>query len=1116
MANMMNSPKTKSVPPVIQQLPQQQQQIPKKFFPLVGYILKSAWGIFKKQLPMMILFGVLGWLLHTYLLVVINQGFGPGNAVGNFLATQGFGNTLSGTIIWMIVSGFLFGWIGQLISRKGKTAPQQKQPGVMTMFHDAGGLVLAAILATAGLSLFIGIIVNRYANLTMALGTAGVMFSQGGSVVSLLISSAWSSTYGLAQNKKSALFSSATGRVAMVGGIAGFLLSTLLSPWPWSKLIFGIGMLAIAFVLTRRQGQSFTTILLTILPLMIIMAAFAVLTKFIPVLADDGGWQESGGTFSGWVHSAGAVQAVTQGIGPGIGAVVGPAIGQALVTIGANINPGNVGIPVTQTPPPDAPAGPTIMDEDGKPMTNWEQGKYGPDETGNVGNPGDVWLWGKWVKPETARQEIAQEIANHQHDEAERQKSMAEWEANNAREREKDRIEGQRTIDEANKARAQAQIEQQLRDRMISRLQQDKSISDQVDSMIASNDYNGLKEIYRGKLQDQIDQGQKDSAYYQNVATAYGVATKVAEVTVTASKAALITVGGPAGVLVTATAVGTVSAAQEGSESYMRGDSIGTVVEHTAAGFLSGAKDGAIGVYTNLPGVGTATKILLPAAADTAENFVRLNVNNPENLSESEIIKRSMETGTISIVSNFVGTKVDGIDSTVVREITKAGVAGVTGGANSLVNGGSFGEGFQQGLEGAVGATIGSHTGSYYANRARSETEQTVQNAINQANAQKSEEIPMSQQPEIIKQLKDTYHAEGYKEYVDPELALKQLQDTQSSRTAKQAPDDIKDAIINTRQEKIYAPADAETIKKAQITLTENGTLQPGDKLKMDSFSTPGKRVSLGADRDARLVIERFDPATGKTNKLEVDRQHWENDAYKDFYDHTTKIAGGPENITPETQPEYFKRLDEMQYLKGSGLTDEQIQHRAWAEAHNQLFTDKSHVEASADNSDQITRFVDGAPAAGQKTSNVVTAQNGNERLLDPAGYAKMWQEKSQAYARIGNQPEAIAQSQKGIEQYMKLRDGYHAQGLEVPPVDNRTAQAMKIISEAPVGVDATPQAMEHVQNQLKALGYQNTNDALGKIATQNEVLKWSKPRAGLGTNITSELGKDAPNPDEV
>jgi hypothetical protein len=117
-----------------------------------------------------------------------------------------------------------------------------------------------------------------------------------------------------------------------------------------------------------------------------------------------------------------------------------------------------------------------------------------------------------------------------------------------------------------------------------------------------------------------------------------------------------------------------------------------------------------------------------------------------------------------------------------------------------------------------------------------------------------------------------------------------------------------------------------------------------------------------------------------------------------------------------------------------------------------------------------------------------------------------MWQEKSDAYQRLGNQPEAIAQSQKGVDQYMKIRQGYDKQGLNVPPLDNQTAKAMEIISKAPVGVDATPAKMAEVNQQLKNLGFKDTYDALGKVAMQNEGLGFAQPK-GMSTANTVRIG---------
>ena len=87
---------------------------------------------------------------------------------------------------------------------------------------------------------------------------------------------------------------------------------------------------------------------------------------------------------------------------------------------------------------------------------------------------------------------------------------------------------------------------------------------------------------------------------------------------------------------------------------------------------------------------------------------------------------------------------------------------------------------------------------------------------------------------------------------------IEQLTDT-SSRTGKQAPDDVKDPIINTREDKLYAPADKATVDRIAQKPEVQKLMEPGDKLLvMDSFQTPGKTGrSLGADRNARLVIEK-------------------------------------------------------------------------------------------------------------------------------------------------------------------------------------------------------------------------------------------------------------------
>ncbi len=475
--------------------------------------------------------------------------------------------------------------------------------------------------------------------------------------------------------------------------------------------------------------------------------------------------------------------------------------------------------------------------------------------------------------------------------------------------------------------------------------------------------------------------------------------------------------------------------------------------------------------------------------------------------------KLSVEIGTVSGVTHLIGGATTGIESTIVREGVDAGVQVGAGVVNTVVQGGTVGDGVVNGLEGLVGGKLGGVMGGKGSNYARTESEQTVQQAIDYANAKKQLEIGIDGQSDIVKKMSGDVHEENGKTYVDEGDTLKQLQDTRSSRTVKQADQDIQDAINNTRKDKIYGPADQATIDEVRPKLEEAGIIKPGEKLVMDTFSTPGsknqpaKPDTVGADRDARLTVERTNPETGETMKVEIPRSEWEDTALKKFYETTTKIAGGEQNITPDTQPEYFKRLQDLQ---NQGMSEDQAKYKAWADVHNQMFTDKTHVEASVDNSDQYKRFIGGKEVQVQDESNVTLVKQGQTTLTDPHDYARMWQEKSDFYAKMNNPPEAIAQNQKCIQEYMNIRDGYHAQGYDVPPVDAATTKAMSIISNAPVGVNATPEAMSNINKQLQSLGFKDTNDALGKVALQNEALGLSRQKIlDVGTGTSATLARD-------
>jgi hypothetical protein len=337
----------------------------------------------------------------------------------------------------------------------------------------------------------------------------------------------------------------------------------------------------------------------------------------------------------------------------------------------------------------------------------------------------------------------------------------------------------------------------------------------------------------------------------------------------------------------------------------------------------------------------------------------------------------------------------------------------------------------------------------------------------------------------------------------------------------------------------------------------------------MDAFSTPGKPPSLGADRDVRMVVSRTDPVTGETVKIEVPRKHWEDQAYKDFYEHSKKLhAEAGRNLDAEIkqgiengegiyasrnrglehlqQPEFsdkqldtmrdnlrsrFERQDEMkgtnrtstqidseveksiQRLQNQGLTAEQIKHRTFAEAHNQLFTDQHHMEASRGNADQGFKIIKGQGIEPtQVRSNVLDAKDGKAPLADPEGFGRMWAEKSHFYH--DNPAEAMAQSKKGINEMLGIREGQRAQGLDPAPLKPEVAEAMTIIVKAPTGIDATPEAIDRVNRNIQAIRdsegrqvYRSGADAMEKIGRSVEFNKWTQS-AELNVKAVNRPGR--------
>ena len=439
------------VPPRTQAATRQavaQGGVPQKFFPLLLYIAWATVKSFFTKFPMMLiwmaLLGILGWLLHTILLATSN-GLVETGPIAQILNINN--NGIATTIIWTVGSGLLFSLIGQKFFAKGEKPP--KQPPLSETFREAGGLALPGMVAVAGVSLIIGIAAGGWGSIALAVGIAGTMLSAGGSVVGLLVSSAWSSTYGRQQNIKAKKFSMSTGKVAMVGGIAALILSFFL-PW-WGKIMLGLAFLVLAFYLANGRSKPATAMFLAILLTAIIADIAAQLFNVLPVSAHCGTLDEAGNNWITWWNWNGSAQVRNAGVAPGIGAAIAAPLAGAMQMAG-NILQQLPGVPGGGGAGGGGGGagggagggGEQMVDEDGNPMLNWEPDKYADGEKGKV------WYYDKWVTRDQASQEIAANQADRakyrQQIDATAAKNLQDFRADADAQQARDRIEAANTI----------------------------------------------------------------------------------------------------------------------------------------------------------------------------------------------------------------------------------------------------------------------------------------------------------------------------------------------------------------------------------------------------------------------------------------------------------------------------------------------------------------------------------------------------------------------------------------------------------------------------------------------------------------------------------------------
>lgn len=296
--------------------------------------------------------------------------------------------------------------------------------------------------------------------------------------------------------------------------------------------------------------------------------------------------------------------------------------------------------------------------------------------------------------------------------------------------------------------------------------------------------------------------------------------------------------------------------------------------------------------------------------------------------------------------------------------------------------------------------------------------------------------------------------------YVDPQTALEIMRDPTRVRELKNAPPEIQRAFENTRRA-IYQQHDSKVVDAVRRLPG-----MYGQRVKVLEFRTPGKGGSdLNTDRDFRVCYEGIDPVSGQKVWIEVPRSQWEGASAQAF----SEATGGPRAADPANPTR--SELEAM---------------RHWAESHQQLATDKGHMEASLDFTDQgwVQNPADGSMVKTQVTPNIELVKRGQSTLKDPDGLGRMFEAKVADAVDKGHPAEGFAQARKGVEQLEGVRAGYDRQGYDVGDLPPKMQETMKAVADA--GKNSTdPAAVERAQKALADGGYSSLGDFMSKLSGQ-------------------------------
>lgn len=321
------------------------------------------------------------------------------------------------------------------------------------------------------------------------------------------------------------------------------------------------------------------------------------------------------------------------------------------------------------------------------------------------------------------------------------------------------------------------------------------------------------------------------------------------------------------------------------------------------------------------------------------------------------------------------------------------------------------------------------------------------------------------------------------------EDAKQLMRDSRAGRVMKADPgSEVAQAHSNTVNQikKVHDGKVTEALQK-ENPLTPSQMAKGGVKKEftVEDFNTPGQKTKMSVDRDQR-VFETVRNKDGEiVSKTEVPRSKWEPHSQKGFAEATNyNEADFRKTLTP-AEGKAFDNLNQNEKLK------------FYQEKHGWKSTDKPHVEASIDNSDQII-----CPKTGQRITveepNIVKVKHGEGKLQDPEGMGLMYKEKVRDALHSEQPVEAFAQAKKSADTLDSVRTGYETQRMDVGKLKPEMRETLDVIKKhGTAAAQGNQDSTKIINETLTKNGFKNISDFTDKISSQFGSLKSAQWKGG-------------------